>query len=692
MQIEIAEPGRMTQTGSSLLRLIQNNNMPVLDLFVRESVQNSLDAGMPGSSYVSIQFLTGSFSNEVFSRNLEMISDGLLSKYGKSYYDYVAIRDSNTEGLTGPLHYDDVIDNNYGNLLKLIYEISKPQEEEGAGGSWGLGKTVFFRVGIGLVIYYSRIYENNRYQTRMAITLVEDENKQDALIPSVNGRLKRGIAWWGKKTGENKTQPVTDENEINDILRIFGIKPCINDETGTTVIIPYIDKEVLLKNNAIEYLDADENSIHPFWQNSIEDYLSVSLQRWYAPRLNNPEFPYDRYLRVKINENIITNDCMEPEFQIIQSLYNRALGKITQYDVLKELYSDNTHAEDILLRNVLNTTKAGNVAYTRVDRHILKMDYPDNKPVPYMYFNCEVRGKETNKPITSFVRKPGMIVSYEDVGNWADGIPEADSDHYIFSVFVLNSSNYLKDMPEYSLEEYARKSEMADHTSWGDFNINAFNPRIISKVQGQIAKKVSSDFGTQDETTETHMNSGLGKFFGDMLLPPENYGKKPGQISDSPVTPPHIEKHRFVTFTLDNARTEYFSDHMTLYMSLNSIGGIKECEVLLGIDSETGSITVKDWEQQMGLVMPFEISHVKTEFHKTNKTTYAEYFSELSDKNRKSKQKPFDTTLVFSDKNRGYKLRISADNKTPVNADIVMQIKLFRRDIKPVITLEEEEE
>ena len=44
MKIEIAEPGRMTQSGSSLLKLIQNNNMPILDLLVRDSIQNSLDA------------------------------------------------------------------------------------------------------------------------------------------------------------------------------------------------------------------------------------------------------------------------------------------------------------------------------------------------------------------------------------------------------------------------------------------------------------------------------------------------------------------------------------------------------------------------------------------------------------------------------------------------------------------------
>ena len=36
MYIEIAEPGRMSQSGSSLLKLIQNNYMPTLDLLVRE--------------------------------------------------------------------------------------------------------------------------------------------------------------------------------------------------------------------------------------------------------------------------------------------------------------------------------------------------------------------------------------------------------------------------------------------------------------------------------------------------------------------------------------------------------------------------------------------------------------------------------------------------------------------------------
>ena len=122
MQIEIAEAGRMTQSGSSLLRLIQNNNMPVLDLLVRESIQNSLDARKMDSKYVEVDYLTGKFKSAKLGRELEQISDSLNHKYGDGEYDYIAIRDSNTVGLTGVMDYKKVQNNVYGNLLKLVYE------------------------------------------------------------------------------------------------------------------------------------------------------------------------------------------------------------------------------------------------------------------------------------------------------------------------------------------------------------------------------------------------------------------------------------------------------------------------------------------------------------------------------------------------------------------------------------------
>ena len=99
MKIEIAEPGRMTQTGSSLLKLIQNNNMPALDLLVRESIQNSLDARKENSRYVEVDYLTGKFNSEKLSQELEGITSSLRKRFPEKQYDFIAVRDFNTVGL-----------------------------------------------------------------------------------------------------------------------------------------------------------------------------------------------------------------------------------------------------------------------------------------------------------------------------------------------------------------------------------------------------------------------------------------------------------------------------------------------------------------------------------------------------------------------------------------------------------------
>jgi hypothetical protein len=692
MKIEIAEPGRMTQSGSSLLKLIQNNNMPILDLLVRESIQNSLDAKNEKDPYVTVEFLTGEFETTKLNSELEGITDSLNKKYWKDRYKYVAVRDSNTVGLTGKLHYDEVTDNQYGNLLKLIYEISKPQEEEGAGGSWGLGKTVYFRVGIGLVLYYSRIInENGNYESRLAASLVENEMEKDSFIPVLDGKSKRGIAWWGESIGQNKTRPVIDEDYIYKLLNIFGIEPYSGDDTGTTIIIPYINDEMLLENNQIEYKDGEDNSIRPFWRSDINEYLKIAVQRWYAPRLNNINYPYGKFLRALVNNKGITLDNMEPAFQIIQALYNRALTQNVSGDILDNSMSD-SKAEKIMLRKVLENTEAGTIAYAKVSRKLLKTEFPDNKPEPYMYFNCEIRDKEKNKPVIFFTRKPGMIVSYEDVGGWADGINASGKDEFIFGIFVLNSNNKLAvDNENYSLEEYIRKSEMADHTSWGDFSMGNFNPRIVSRVQGQVNSKISKEFSVEEEENASKLNSGLGKMFGDLLLPPENFGKKPSPGSGkTPGTGQHLEKHKNVMFGYDASKTKYSSNGMSVELTLKSRGPIKSTGIKLAIDSENGAISSGDWENRMGLYMPFEIAEGEIAVKKYDEEISSLKLS-LSKERNKEQKEGITCILGKTDKQAGNEIHISMEEEHSIELEIHILLKLHRKDVKPLFIVEKVE-
>ncbi|SFQ09454.1 hypothetical protein SAMN02910358_00730 [Lachnospiraceae bacterium XBB1006] len=691
MQIEIAEAGRMTQSGSSLLRLIQNNNMPVLDLLVRESIQNSLDARKMGSKYVEVDYLTGKFKSAKLGKELEQISDSLNQKYGDGEYDYIAIRDSNTVGLTGVMDYKKVQNNVYGNLLKLVYEICKPQEAEGAGGSWGIGKTVYFRIGIGLVIYYSRIVnEDGQYESRLAASFVENELSPNAMIPVYDGMIKRGIAWWGKATGENSTQPVTDEGYIREFLDIFGIDEYSGDDTGTTIIIPYINEEELLRNNRTEYTNDQEEVIIPFWGTSLEEYLSIAVQRWYAPRLNNKHYQQGAYLRTKINNRGIALDSMEPIFQVVQSLYNRA-----QYVHDEDILSDNqnVHIEEIHVRNTLESQTIGHISFVKVDRDLLKMNVPYNKPEPYMYFNNEIRDTEVNRPTICYTRKPAMIVSYENDGSWVSNIPSSGKDEYIIGIFVLSSYNKLKNSPTPgTIEEYIRKSEMADHTSWGDWSEGNYNPRFVSKIQNGVNKIISREFSVAQETSKPKVNSGLGKMFGDLLLPPEGFGKGAGG-GTKPVNPdsPKGKRSRF-KFAIDSNGIKYLSDKMLIPMVLETSTKkkISRTGFDMLIDSESKKIDINEWENKMKMETPFSISEFRILIDNIDGSKVNEE-DILSDGNSVEID---EITFAKKESKNGtcHGLSIFSDEPHYLKMKIYVTVKLERRDVKPSFVFEKEAE
>lgn len=691
MKIEIAEPGRMTQTGSSLLKLIQNNNMPTLDLLVRESVQNSLDAKKEDSKYVEVDYLTGKFDSIGLRNELEGITTSLEKRFPQKEYDFIAVRDSHTVGLTGEMNYKKVKNNDYGNLLKLIYEICKPQESEGAGGSWGIGKTVYFRIGIGLVIYYSRIKtQNGDYASRLAASYVEDETRRDAMLPVYKDQSKRGIAWWGEQIGENLTQPVTDEKYISEFLEMFGIDPYSEDETGTTIIIPYIDAEKLLTSNRTEYLNGKGEPITPYWCHSIEDYLKIAVQRWYAPRLNNRNYNLGAFLRMKINDNGLGFDEMEPVFKVVQALYNRA-NYVNEEDIFNNTDTE-VKIESVNLRGCLEETTSGKVAFAKVSRELLGMNPPVNKPEPFMFLNCEIRDEDVNRPVLCFVRKPAMIVSYENVGAWVTNIPTTTREEYIFAIYVLNSSNNLKGCPTpRSLEEYVRRSEMADHTSWEDWSEGNYNPRIITKIQNGVNKLISKEFISEVQIAKPKINSGLGKMFGDMLLPPDGFGKRPGPGQTTGQGQSSSSRKGY-HFKVEMDKIKYISSGMIVPLILEISGKKKIIGTAfqIQIDSESKKIEINEWESKMGLTTPFEIQDTRVEIimidgQMVNK---AEVMNSDKDKIEMlgilfSKRKTSKATC--------YGLRIYTDEPRSMKIRMSINIKTNRKDVKPIFVFEKEE-
>lgn len=616
MQIEIAQHERMSESGSSLLRLIQNNDTCRLDLLVRESIQNCLDAGDKVHDSVKVEFITGHFETKQISPYFERITHSLNSKYpGKQ--EYISIKDTNTVGLTGPIRYSDIKDGKFGNLLKLIYEISKPQDQSGAGGSWGLGKTVYFRIGIGLVIYYSRVKKEGffgGYESRLAAALVEDETKGNHLLPQ-NSNLQRGIAWWGSTDPKNRsgkhTVPVTDAREIRRILDAFGIQPFGDDETGTMIIIPFIDSKKLLDETIPSGLESETEFRTPYWcQSGIEEYLKIAFQRWYAPRINNKKYN-GQYLEIYTNGSRLTKASMAPIFALIQALYNSRPGSEEEFEGKKVI------SKPIELRStfVRGNSKAGFINYIKVTANDMKMLEPDNYPNPYYYINKLSSETMYNDPIIMYTRKPGMIVSYATTGDWTDSIPKAAIGEYIVGIFVANSDNSLV-AANMSFEEYIRGSEKADHMAWEDWAINGKNPQIIARVKKGVRKKIKDDYVVITSGAQEKKNLGLGKMLADALLPPTGFtywddaqGGTTGQGGTGGTDLQGGKTHGGGTNNTSHVilrqtgRPEFNEEGVYLPVRV-LFGKRKSATLYMQVETERGSISSNDWEKNINTQYP----------------------------------------------------------------------------------------
>ncbi len=515
---EILRNEYMGISGSSLLKVIQNNDMPILDLLTREAIQNSLDAKLDNSTSVDVEINISNFDENKLANSIEPFGHRLLEKYKNQKLDtFISFSDTNTTGLIGPKNMSEVINNDYGKFINLIFNIGKAQTMENAGGSWGYGKTVYYRAGIGLVIFYSRIKNDDNYESRMVISLVEDEG--DTIIPSYKNesRPKTGIMWFGRKNYEfDQLNPITNEEEIEQILEIFKLKAFDGDSTGTKVIIPFIDEKKLLDDT-----NKDDNVLP--WNDSVDKYIKVAVQKWYAPRLMNPHFKDNPYLKLKINNKYFNpEEDFLPLFKKIQELYNVGIGSIKDNSI---------KVENIKLMNTfVNELEAGKIAYAKMNKNELKMNLPYNEPSPYLQvFNTKYGEKDDGYPIITFCRRPGMLLKYDVEESWSNSI-KTDEDNYIIGLFIANSNNLVKvkeDNEEKTFEKYLRECEKADHADWIDLS----NYTIIKRIQNQIKNKINNCYEDIEYEESKSVDTRLSKTLTTRLLPPIGFGNRPSSFN-----------------------------------------------------------------------------------------------------------------------------------------------------------------
>ena len=461
----------------------EDKRTPRLEALVRESVQNSLDAAKPDSSAVLMDFVVGKFDIDALSSIFPLLS----SVFHDNPPDFISVRDSGTVGLNGDIRDENA---NYRGLLTEFSRSGKNLSSQ--GGMWGKGKSVFYRQGVGFVIFYSRVQVDGGFESRLNAIFVNHKGyKIDVGIT----KWKGFSMWGGDFIDEDEVGPVYDESEIKSVLDCFGLSPFGNDETGTYIIMPSVDiQSLLLDIRETSKLDPDKP-----WLVSVPKCIDFFVQKWFSPRLNNGVSGKPRLLCTVDSNNV--------------SL------KYNLFKFFRDLYNDTF---DVSKKNVLALRKGNHDWYGWLSWKVVS--YEDLKDGiffndPYNLCSIDNNSKDGNKPIITYTRSPGMFLSFNDPD--FERMQEIGSDNYFLAVFRLNPDENItvsmKDGSDLSLERYVRSTELSNHGGWIDTMGSSSLP--VKNIKNQIREKVQSQIKAPENTKIVGIRSTEGRFVAEKLFP-----------------------------------------------------------------------------------------------------------------------------------------------------------------------------
>ena len=622
--------GDMVSRGSVILNKIHDMSTPPVDLVVRESIQNALDEIRDDCAFGRVEFFTNTFQKIALSATMPTLEAGINKLVKETVCHYLAIVDTNTNGLLGEPYYRKDKPNN---LYNLVYDIDSNDKKYSAkGGSWGIGKSVYYRYGIGLVFYYSRTLEDGKYIEKLAGVLVQDETEPTCLL----GPDSRGICYIGDEhehEGKLIRWPVYDEQRIGELLAIFKIDRFVGNATGTKVIIPFIDYSSLLGGRVYEGED-----LH--WiSSSFKDCFSMAIQRWWFPRLNNPDFKEKPFIAAVEGQKVELNAF----FLTLQQLYKNSL-------TLKEAMMF-----PIIDKKSGSTATLGYLHCLKGDKKAFQVETPpDNLSNPFAQVDVQPDSSSSNPVIFAYMRAFGLIVNY-DITKYKYKVT-TDPGEYIIALFVLNDDAKADGTNE-TLGRYLKASEMPNHKEWMDITHPKFPVYSSKKPFAKIFKRIrgilEDNYTEQSTPDETFGPAILRRKIGKLLLPPSDFGNEP-EKEEKPKggSKISVSKKRPYRVSYKGIIGDLLCYSVSFRLEPNEIGKAE-----LNVVTNGGNFSIIDWERN-GFSSPVRIEKVSMMRAESGKDSVDGPYQIPKDK--------WGTNVKFKIKAGGdpaYELRVSA--KTP---------------------------
>lgn len=240
-------------------------------LLIREAVQNSWDARMPGGGAVKFHVdgyvlpceAKQRLLDEVFADDAPQLKPrDMLSK--AEQIQVLALSDFGTVGLGGPTRGDVATATGAPtHFVDFLRNLGLPPERVHSGGTYGFGKAAYYLASsLQTICVYSRYSADGKTRSRFIAAGLGAQFESGPPAP----RKHTGRHWWGRVC-DSVAEPVTG-TEADDLNRLLGGPERRDDQTGTTVFILMPRFEPLKPEQAMERIG--HVLLHYFWPKLID--------------------------------------------------------------------------------------------------------------------------------------------------------------------------------------------------------------------------------------------------------------------------------------------------------------------------------------------------------------------------------------------------------------------------------------
>lgn len=422
--------------GDIQMNAIGRPDLSQLNIFVRESIQNSWDARLFESENSNVHFsidyaelsphATSRLRDEIFGSG-DLVPESILNSLKRERMPLLIVSDSGTVGLRGGTNAA-VKSGVHNEFCSFVREVGRSSDKEIGGGTYGVGKGVFYQLSrCNTILVYSRTTDRYGLDVNRFIAISNQPGFEQ-------GEVKfTGRHWWGDE--EHHFDEFLDVN-IPFADAVTGSRA---DSLASAFSMDLAFAEGGRYGTAIAVLDPNLGSLdecRPNEPDPVEEVMETfanAITRWVWPRLVK-QIPGEPTLTVSVSCRGDALEVPDPHRDPFLKEYVRAYLASASVEPGVE--------EGLKLRR---SSEVSAVRAKKADRHLGTFAI---KEVSTENLGLEDHGKELVNRV-ALIRNPRMVIEYAALGLDTLG-------RNFVAVFVADSS----------VDALFARSEPTAHDTW----------------------------------------------------------------------------------------------------------------------------------------------------------------------------------------------------------------------------------